>query len=312
MSPLVAIKIDVDTHDGMRVGVPRLLAVLARHRMRASVFLALGPDRSGLAMVQLLRSPRFLAKMLATRAGALYGWRTALSGTLLPARPVASAFPALVRALADDGHELGVHAWDHRAWQDGLPDFSAERIERHFSRAWSAFQELTGRPPEAIAAPSWTTTPLSLALQDRLPLRYASDLRGGPPCRLATCLGTMRLPQLPATGACLEELLAGGLRDPAALEERLVSELAQARSPLRVVTLHAEVEGGPYCELLDRLLPRLRGLGELVTLGESLGRLGELPLRAWCLRRLPGRSFPVSSSRPLLAPPVAAARPRRG
>lgn len=301
---LVAIKIDVDTHDGMRLGLPRLLERLRHHRLRASIFLAMGPDRSGLAMVQLLTSPRFAQKMLRTRAGSLYGWRTALSGTLLPARPVGLAFPALIRRLVDEGHEAGVHAWDHRAWQDHLDAFAPDRIWRHLRRAWEALVAITGRPPAGIAAPAWMTSPTSLALQDRLPYRYASDLRGGPPCRLRTPLGEPRLPQLPATGWCLEELLAQGVQDDDALLTRLLAQL-RAPGPLRVLTLHAEVEGGPYLPLLDRLLPALRTCGEVVTMEEACARLPPLPLRQWCRRRLPGRAFPISSSTPLPAAPAA-------
>jgi len=54
---LLAIKIDVDTHDGMRDGVPRLLDCLARHQVPATFFLVMGPDRMGRALLQL-RHPR--------------------------------------------------------------------------------------------------------------------------------------------------------------------------------------------------------------------------------------------------------------
>jgi undecaprenyl phosphate-alpha-L-ara4FN deformylase len=301
---LVAIKCDVDTHDGMRDGLPLVLESLARHRVRASVFLAMGPDRSGLAMLQMLKHPRFALKMAATRAPALYGMRTALSGTLLPARRVGSAFPGLIRRVVAEGHEAAVHAWDHRAWQDDLPRFRIARIRAHLRRACAALEAILGRPSAGIGAPSWTTTPESLRLQDDLPLAYASDLRGGAPCRLATPLGVMRLPQLPATGPCLEELLAQGVRDHAALAERLFAALSASDSPLRVLTIHAEVEGGPYRAVLELMLPRLRELGEVVTMQEAAARLataGDLPLRRWCLRRVSGRAFPVSGSRALQA-----------
>lgn len=296
---MIALKIDVDTHEGMKHGVPRLLDLLARHRAPATFFLTFGPDRMGRALLQL-RNPRFLVKMLRTNAPALYGWRTVFSGTLLPARPVATAFPEIVRRLEAEGHEAAVHAWDHRAWQDELPSFKPYRVRLHLERSLAAFRALTGHDPAGIGAPAWTTTPLSLQIQDGMPFRYASDLRDSPACRLSTPLGPTRLPQFPGTGACLEEILPRGIQGEQALADALLAELLAGDHRLRVLTLHAEVEGGPFAGVLDRLLPRLRDQDEIVTMAAGAARCtAGLPLRRWLLARLPGRAFPVTTSRPL-------------
>ena len=301
--PRLAIKIDVDTHDGMRTGVPRLLDCLKQHKMAATFFLSLGPDRSGRAILQL-RKPAFVRKMMSTNAPSLYGWRTILSGTLLPARPIATAFPELVRRLEDEGHEAAIHAWDHRSWQDDLLTFKDHRIKLHLERALEAFRRLTGHDPQGIGAPAWATTPRSLALQDGLPFSYASDLRASPPCRLRTVDGLLRLPQIPGTGACLEELMTEGEYRPDVLVERLVQELQNATTSVRVLTLHAEVEGGPFLPLLEQLLPRLSHYGPPITMAAAATLLGQqLPIRDWCRVNLPGRAFPVTSSRAL--PPAA-------
>ena len=78
MSIAVGLKIDVCTFDGLRVGVPALLSLLDRHGVRATFFVALGPDTTGRAVLRLLR-PGFLAKMRRTRAVRTYGLRTILS-----------------------------------------------------------------------------------------------------------------------------------------------------------------------------------------------------------------------------------------
>lgn len=296
---MIAIKIDIDTHDGMKHGVPRLLDCLAKHRAAATFFLSLGPDRSGRAILQM-RKPAFARKMLTTGAPSLYGWRTILSGTLMPARPIATAFPELVRRIEAEGHEAAVHAWDHRSWQDDLPRFKRARIRAHFHRSVEAFRTLTGHDPAGIGAPSWMTTPQSLAIQDGFPFVYASDLRASPACRLRTSDCLRRLPQFPGTGPCLEELLAQGVKDEAELVDALLAGMARERTALTVLTLHAEVEGGPYLPVLERLLPRLSAFGELTTMADAAARLSAtLPEREWCRVELPGRAFPVTSSRPV-------------
>ena len=71
-----SLKVDVDTHDGMRHGVPRLLDAFRRFGVKATFFLAFGPDNAGKAVWNLFRSKGFFKKMLRTdfmekaRAGA--------------------------------------------------------------------------------------------------------------------------------------------------------------------------------------------------------------------------------------------------
>lgn len=292
-----AIKIDVDTHDGLRQGVPRLLDCFARHRLKGTFFLAMGPDRMGRALLQL-RHPRFLRKMLTTNAPSLYGWRTILSGTVLPARPIATAFPDLVRRIEAEGHEVAIHCWDHRAWQDDLPRFKRHRIRLHYERALAAYRAILGHDPAGVGAAAWMSTERSLAMQDGFPFTYASDLRWTPPCRLATGAGVLRLPQFPGTGPCLEELLTGGPQDAQVLADTLIAALRREATPLTVLTLHAEVEGGAYADVLERMIPQLASFGDNQLMRDAAARLAAtLPLRRWTMRRPPGRAFPVTMGR---------------
>src|SRR5260221_974961 len=246
----VALKVDVCTHDGMRDGVPRLLALLAEHRVKASFFLSFGPDNAGKAVKHLFR-PGFLKKMVRSSAPSMYGLRTMLSGTLLPARPIAAGHPDLVRRIADEGHEVAVHAWDHRRWQDHLEHMDEAEIGAHFERAFAEFESILGRAPKAVGAAAWMVTPRSLRVQDDLGLDYAGDLRGGPPCRLRAEGSVMRTPQIPTTVRCIEELLTAGLRSEDELVRALLADLSQ--SDPAVLAGHAEVEGGPFGGVLRRV-----------------------------------------------------------
>ena len=257
-----SLKVDVDTHDGMRDGVPRLLDAFGRAGVKATFFLAFGPDNSGKAIWNLFRSKGFLKKMLRTGAPKLYGWRTALSGTLLPARLIAAKFPDLVQRISDEGHEVGVHAWDHRLWQDHLDRLTRAQIEEQFARAFECFERTLGRRPGAVAAPAWYATATSLQVQDGLSLQYASDIRGGE-------FGYPELDgyrsttlQLPTTQPCLEELLTLGRKDLDACAEEVLA--ARPDAPFAVIPLHAEVEGGIYEPFLEKLLRGIPARGARV------------------------------------------------
>ena len=94
----LALKIDIDTERGTRVGLPNLLADLRRAQLPASFFLSLGPDNTGRAISRVFR-PGFLAKVNRTSVVQHYGWRTLLNGTLLPAPHIAKLHASLLRLM---------------------------------------------------------------------------------------------------------------------------------------------------------------------------------------------------------------------
>ena len=296
----VSFKIDVDTHDGMRDGVPVLLEILETFGLKATFCLSYGPDNAGKAIFRLFRDPAFLNKMLSTGAPSLYGWRTILSGTLLPARPIATAFPDLVRDIAAAGHEVAVHAWDHRKWQDHLLEMSRAEIRAEFDAAFKAHEKILGAMPHAVAAPGWQATEKSLEVEADLGIKWASDLREGPPCYLEIKGKTLPLIQIPTTGPCIEELLASGCKNEPEMAGILCDALADEKYP--VLAVHAEVEGGSFAEFFKRLIPELlKNHGRTITLGQMADKLNSqpsaIPVREFTTITLPGRAGRVTSSR---------------
>src|SRR5258707_15345758 len=132
----VALKVDVDTHQGLGEGVPRLIRALTELGVTATFLIAMGPDNPGRAIVRVLRNPGFLKKMRRTRAVSMYGLRTVLSGTLLPSRPIALAYPHIARELLHAGFEVGVHGYDHVRWQDGIDTLGDGGIRAEIDEAF--------------------------------------------------------------------------------------------------------------------------------------------------------------------------------
>ncbi len=293
-----ALKVDVDTCEGLAHGVPRLLRLLERHAVRASFFIAMGPDRSGVAALRAFRQRGFLAKMIRSRAPSMYPWRTMLAGTLLPAKPIAASLPARLREIAAAGHEVGVHGWDHVRWHDHLEEMAAEHVAREIDAARELFADIMGVPPRGFAAPGWQCSASSLRAVDAAGFAYRSDSRGERPCRPVSAGYVARVPEIPTTLPTLDEVLGREGRDPATLAARYEQWIRW--DALNVHTIHAEIEGGPCTEHLERLLARVVPRLPVVTLEEVAASLCDATLPDVELRRgrLPGRGGLVSMTGP--------------
>jgi peptidoglycan/xylan/chitin deacetylase (PgdA/CDA1 family) len=291
-----ALKVDVDTFLGLREGAPRLLDLFARHGVRASWFVAMGPDRTGRAALRVFRQKGFLAKMLRSGAPRLYPISTMLRGTLLPATQIAARLPHRLREIRQAGHELGIHGYDHVRWHDQLARMDLATVRAEVARATRLFEQIVGARAAGFAAPGWQCTEASLRAVDEAGFRYRSDTRGRGPYRPRVGAYPGALPEIPTTLPTLDEMigLAGDNVDD------LVAEYEGWIAPgsLQVHTVHTEVEGARWADHLDRLLARVRDRMPVRTLGEIAAELPAIDLLPTAVVEpgvLPGRGGTVAT-----------------
>ncbi len=268
-----------------------MLELFKKHGLKATFFLSFGPDNSGKAIWNIFKTKGFLAKMLRTGAPKLYGWRTMLYGTLLPAPMIASAAPEIVQLITQAGHEIGVHAWDHRLWQDHLAKLSSDDVRAQFQKSFEVYLAMLGQRPRATAAPGWYCNQHSLEVQDTLGLDYASDTRGDAPFYPQIDNMEFKTLQIPSNQPCIEELIGRNGIEPAALVDYQIS-LLQADRP-NILPLHAEVEGGIYQAHFDEFIEKTLAMGfQYLTLNmiAKTAKLRPIPTQEVIYTCLPGRS----------------------
>ncbi len=287
----LALKIDVCTYAGMRFGVPNLLRLLDRLGVRASFFVACGPDHSGRAIRRVLQ-PGFLEKMRRTRAARTYGWKTLLYGTLLPGPHIGRRCAGQLREIAYAGHELAVHGYNHARWQNQLPMLSAMEIREEMAAAWECVAEATGLTPRAFGAPGWQCSEQSLICEDEWNLAYHSDTRGRSPYYPRIGGRVFRTLEIPTTLPTLDETWGAVSYDVNVLWRWYVRRLQEG---LNVYTAHAEMEGRSFQGFLERLLEAAQTEGyaiqPLIEVAPKHVSAGPSPLAQG---RLPGRAGTVA------------------
>ena len=288
----LALKIDVDTYRGTRLGVPRLMDALRRHDAQATFLFSLGPDHTGRALKRALR-PGFMKKVSRTSALSHYGLTTLLYGTLLPGPDIGKSCAEILRGVRDAGYEVGIHCWDHVKWQDGVENATPAWTESEMGRARTRFEEIFGCAAATHGAAGWQMNPHALRLTQRLGFSYASDTRGTHPF-MPVCNGELILcPQLPTTLPTLDELIGMDDITPDNVHEHLLQLTREPPLHGHVYTLHAELEGMKLLPVFERLLAGWRDQGYALTSTKAVFDdldAAQLPRHEVIRGEYPGRS----------------------
>jgi peptidoglycan/xylan/chitin deacetylase (PgdA/CDA1 family) len=290
VKPQLALKVDVDTYRGTRIGVPRLLDAMQRHQVQGSFFFSLGPDHTGRAIKRVFR-PGFVGKVSRTSVVEHYGIKTLLYGTLLPGPDIGRSCADIMRAVRDAGFEVGIHCYDHIRWQDYVAGKDAVWTRREMQLAVDRFTEIFGVAPKAHAAAGWQTNRHAMRLTQGLGLDYSSDTRGTHPFMPTWNAEIIACPQLPTTLPTLDELInrEGITLDNVA--QHLLQLTSKPPATGHVFTLHAELEGGKWMPVFEQLLEGWKAQGyDIVSMRSYFESLpASLPRHEVAMREVPGR-----------------------
>ena len=292
----VALKIDIDTDRGTRVGVPNLLSELQEFDAPAAFLFSLGPDQTGRAITRIFR-PGFFKKVSRTSVVQLYGVRTLLNGTLLPSPHVGRRNTKLMREVRDADYEVGIHCYNHYRWQDYVNKLPVIGIRAEFVAARAEFLRIFGFESQTAAAPGWQSNARSRQIYDEAGLLYSSDTRGTSPYFPRIDGTVFHTLEIPSTLPTFDELLGR----PEYPEDKIVGHyLSLLREDrVNVFTLHAEIEGMGKRALFHELLTALKKTGvEFIRLDdfarELLAKRDQIPVCNQEYAEIDGRSGTVA------------------
>ncbi len=293
----LALKVDVDTDRGTREGVPNLVEDCQSFDAPACFLFSLGPDQTGRAITRVFR-PGFFKKVSRTSVVKLYGLRTLLNGTLLPAPHIGRRNAGVMRTVRAAGFEVGIHCYNHYRWQDYVQKMSLAEVRHEFIAARAEFLRIFAQEAQTAGAAGWQSNARSREVYDEANLLYASDTRGGAPFFPRIDGKVFKTLEIPSTLPTFDELLGR----PEYPDDKIVAHYLSLLSADRpnVFTLHAEIEGMGRRPLFRALLAACTEAGvEFIRLDdlarELLANPAAIPVRDQVLAEIDGRSGVVAT-----------------
>ena len=165
-----ALRIDLESSRGIKKGLPKILDLLKKYNLKASFYLVMGGESN---ILELLKYRKKLSSAAERKIKVFPKWEL-LRMMLLPSDFVREN-EEILRRIIREGHELGIHAWKHRAWTRGLEQINAEK---HINLAMEKYRKMFGIYPVSFAAPAFNTNKKIIEILDRKNISVISDLDG--------------------------------------------------------------------------------------------------------------------------------------
>ena len=170
MEKTFTLRIDLESEKGIRQGVPKLLKLLSKYNMKASFYLAMGGESN---IFEILRYRKGLTSS-EERKIKVWSLKDKLRMGLLP-RDFVKSNEKILRKILEEGHELGIHGFKHRAWTRGLDKID---IRNHILKAKIKYIGIFKRKPISFASPGFNINEKILKMLEKEGISFISDFPG--------------------------------------------------------------------------------------------------------------------------------------
>jgi undecaprenyl phosphate-alpha-L-ara4FN deformylase len=253
-----AIRIDVDSTRDIAL-LPELLDLLLLLDIKATFFITTGPDRLALNLFKYVRDPQSFCRFIKSKP-LRYGPHS-LNG-LLRKTPIEAACPEVLLRAQLEGHEIGLHGYDHYAWIRNLHNMDEIQITELISRGLEALHAIAVADIRSFASPGFAVTSAFLRAIDALGFDYSSDFKSNkptPPFYPKTETNRDSVLQVPVSMDSIGELfIAGFSEDDIKAKMRKNSDVWHTKTVPFVMYAHPAHEVGCYKELFSSVLQDLR------------------------------------------------------
>lgn len=261
MQKVGGIRVDIDSIGDIEA-LPATLDLLDDCGVKASFFVAMGPDKTGKNMFRYLRTPWALRKAKPRR----FGFRNLVRGLVSPA--CMQDYRDTLYDIERRGHEVGLHGYDHQLWMKTGGKKAWPLIEK----GCTIFSEVFKSAPRSFASPGFRVSCDVLRKIDELDFDYSSDFISVKPFYPTLDGEKFNTLQIPVSIKSIGEFSIDGLNDRRILQ--IFGQELETR-PLFTFYFHPSYEVNLRFGLLNEIIRLMQEEVEILTFAEIAERYND-------------------------------------
>lgn len=249
-----ALRIDVDTVKDVLL-LPKLLDVLKSADVKATFFVTTGPDKTGFNIFKHLKQPQSYINILKSKP---YRFGIHSVNGLFRHIEIQNSHPYILQRALKEGHELGLHGYDHYRWINELERFEDRYITALIQRGLAALDNIAKSDVRSFASPGFKVTQDFLKSIDTFNFYYSSDYKFDiPVAPFHPQFGsrTARILQIPVASDSIGELTIKGYNENTILSliKQKLDVWYQSNVPF-VIYIHPSYDIAYKFELFNQVL----------------------------------------------------------
>ena len=203
------LRVDVDTFEGLKKGIPKVLEISKKHEIPISVYLSLGKYETGRNLFRKIqKKERIMSNIPPWKRNS---FKSLLRGIILPAKNIGNKETKFLQRIDEDSDsEIHPHGYNHVRWSSNFPNLSKDKTRDIISNLIDEYTNIFQKRPIANAAPNFSVNKHYFQILVDNKFKFSADFMYSEPFTLKLEEKKSHLTQLPVTEPTIEEHIIRG------------------------------------------------------------------------------------------------------
>ncbi|MFW9851905.1 MAG: hypothetical protein ACFFDS_03120, partial [Candidatus Thorarchaeota archaeon] len=168
------LRVDVDTYEGLKYGIPKIVRLSKELDFPVTVYLSLGKFATGRNIFRIIKTRKNI--QLNIQGFKRNYTRSLVRGLILPSKTIGSKEKKLLNSFNNEKLlEFHPHGFNHTKWASNFLNFSYERTEEYIESMINEYESIFNKKPTANASPNFQTNNHYFRLLKKIGFIFSSD-----------------------------------------------------------------------------------------------------------------------------------------
>lgn len=168
------IRVDIDTLEGLKKGIPILLGLSKKFNIKMTFFFPFGGFQTGKNVFRIIKSRERIRRVNKKQLKNFNPFQL-LKSTFNIEKDYSSLFKQFKEPILSLGNEIALHGYKHYDWMNNLHSYNQETQESLLLAGFKEFQNTFKFSPKGFAAPGFQITEFIMEKIQKLPFSYGSN-----------------------------------------------------------------------------------------------------------------------------------------